>query len=168
MRVTFRRELNIKQLLDEQAIDNFIPMRYEIRVKNKKKKRILMPVVHNLIFVHTQPETIKRIKKDIPYLQYMTIQEEGCRKPIIVPDKQMKQFIAVAGTNDEHLIYMETKDINLAKGTKVRIHGGLFDGQEGVYIRPKGMKKKRVVVAIEGVIAVAIATLYPEQVEPIE
>ena len=168
MRVTFRRELNIKRVLDEKSIENFIPMRYGIHItKNKKRKRILVPVIHNLIFVHTFPKTIKEIKNGIPYLQYMTTWKDGKRIPIIIPDEQMNQFIAVACTNDEHLLYVEAKDINLTQGTKVRIHGGLFDGLEGTYLRVKGSRQKRVVVAIEGVIAVAIATLYPAQIEEI-
>ena len=52
MRVTYRRELDVKNLLDQQGVSSFIPMHYVIRMAKKRKVRELVPVVHNLIFIH--------------------------------------------------------------------------------------------------------------------
>ena len=41
------------------------------------------------------------------------------RVPIVVPESQMQQFIAVSGTYDEQLIYLEPTELNLTKGTRV-------------------------------------------------
>ena len=80
----------------------------------------------------------------------------------------MQQFIAVSGTYDEQLIYLEPTELNLTKGTRVHICGGVFEGQEGTYLKLKGHRDKRVVVAIRGVIAVALATVHPSMIEVIK
>ena len=52
MRATYRRGMQIKALLDKEGINNFIPMRYEVRIRNGRKRRELVPVISDLIFVH--------------------------------------------------------------------------------------------------------------------
>ena len=42
-----------------------------------------------------------------------------------------------------------------------------FEGQEGVFVKVKGARDRRVVVAIRGVIAVALATVHPDLIEPL-
>jgi tRNA A-37 threonylcarbamoyl transferase component Bud32 len=63
------------------------------------------------------------------------------------------------------LAYFSPDEINVAKGTKVRIHGGPYDGLEGSFLKVKGAREKRVVVEISGVIVVATATLSCDLVE---
>ena len=164
MRATYRRELEVKKLLDTEMLHTFIPMRYA-PAKGNKKKRELVPVIHNLIFVHAKPSHIQRVKKDIPFLQYMV--DMRSRQKIIVPEEQMRHFIAVAGTYHEQLLYFYPEEVNLAKGTKVRVRGGEFDGYEGIFVKVKGARDRRVVVQIQGVIAVAMATIHPDLIEPI-
>lgn len=165
MRVTYRRELAVKRQLDENLIENFIPMHYELAIKNRQKKRVFVPVVHNLIFIHATLSAIKRIKVRIPHLQYMTEIKDKKRVPIIIPEEQMKQFIAVAGTYNDQLLYLSSEEVNLKTGTLVRIRGGMFDGLKGRLVKVKGVRNKRVVVNIQGVIAVAIATVHPDLIE---
>lgn len=167
MRVTYRRELDVKRLLDKLSIESFIPMRYEIRIRNKKKERKLVPVIHNLIFVHTTPSIIKSVKSQIQHLQYLIQKDRLKRTPIIVPDKEMQQFIAITSAYDEQLIYLKPEEINLKRGTKVRIHGGIFDGMEGVFIKLAGTRNKRVIISIQDVIAVAAVSICPDLIEVI-
>ena len=147
MRATYRRELDAKKLLEEQSIQAFVPMRYELRIKGKHKKREIVPVIHNLIFVYAYPSEIQSVKKTIPYLQYMMDFREG--------------------TYDEQLMFFKPEELNLSKGTKVRVRGGDFEGQEGIFLKVKGARDKRVVIAIQGVIAVALATISPDLIEVI-
>ncbi len=165
MRATYRRELQVKQILDKQSVGNFIPMRYEIRTVRHRKIRELVPVVRNLLFVHATASEIKKAKEKIPYLQYITDSRD--KQKIIVPDSQMRSFIAVSGTYDDQLLYFRPEEVNLAKGTKVRIIGGELDGQEGIFVKVKGARDRRVVIAIQGVIAVAMATVHPDLIEVI-
>ena len=166
MRATYRRELDAVRLLEKEHLGCFVPMQYKVCIKKGKKIRVLVPVIHNLLFVHARPSDLKRVKSQVAYLQYITDTRSG--QKIIVPDVQMQRFIAVAGTYNDHLLYFQPEELNLSKGTKVRITGGDFEGQEGVFLKVKGARDRRVVIAIQGIIAVAMATIHPDLIEVIK
>lgn len=166
MRATYRREPDAMRLLKKENLGCFIPMQYKISIKKGKKVRALVPVVHNLLFVHARPSELKRVKSQVAYLQYITDTRSG--QKIIIPDNEMQRFIAVAGNYSDHLLYFQPDELNLSKGTKVRITGGDFEGQEGIFLKVKGARDRRVVVEIQGVIAVAMATIHPDLIEVIK
>ena len=104
MRATYRREPDAMRLLEKEKMGCFIPMQYKISMKKGKKVRALVPVVHNLLFVHACPSDLKRIKSQVSYLQYITDTRSG--QKIIISDSEMQRFIAVAGTYNDHLMYL--------------------------------------------------------------
>ena len=166
MRATYRREPDAMRLLEKENLGCFVPMQYKISIKKGKKVRVLVPVVHNLLFVHARPSELKRVKSQVAYLQYITDTRSG--QKIIIPDNEMQRFIAVAGSYSDHLLYFQPDELNLSKGTKVCITGGDFEGQEGIFLKVKGSRDRRVVIAIQGVIAVAMATIHPNLIEVIK
>lgn len=166
MRATYRRELDAMCLFERENIDCFVPMHYKICIKRGKKIRTLVPIIRNLLFVHACPSEVKRVKSLVTYLQFISDTRSG--QKIIIPDHEMQRFIAVVGTYNDHLLYFQPEELNLSKGTKVRVTGGDFEGQEGVFVKVKGARDRRVVVAIQGVIAVAMATIHPDLIEVIE
>ena len=166
MRATYRREPDAMRLLEKEKLGCFIPMQYRISMKKGRKVRVLVPVVHNLLFVHARPADVKRVKSKVTYLQYITDTRSG--QKIIIPDNEMQRFIAVAGTYNDHLLYFQPDELNLSKGTKVRITGGDFEGQEGIFQKVIGARDRRVVIEIQGVIAVAMATIHPDLIEVIK
>ena len=80
-----------------------------------------------------------------------------------IPNNQMQSFIAVSGSIDEQIIYLEPDITNFKKGDKVRITGGIFKDTEGYFMRIKG--DRRVVVCLHGIAAVATAFVHPSLVE---
>ena len=162
MRVTYRRELAVRDYLNEKGVETFIPMRHALKIKRGVPKRQLIPAINSLLFVHAPQSTIQNIKAGIPHLQYIT--DKNHRK-ITVPENQMHHFIAACSSYDESLNFFDPSEVNLTKGTPVRIIGGDFEGMEGVFIKIKGKRDRRVVVAIQGVIAVAIATIHPDLIQ---
>ncbi len=93
MRATYRREPDAMRLLEKEKMGCFVPMQYKISIKKGKKVRALVPVVHNLLFVHARPSEVKRIKSQVSYLQYITDTRSG--QKIIISDSEMQRFIAV-------------------------------------------------------------------------
>ena len=168
MRATYGRNMTVRALLEGMGVEVFVPMRYTAVRQGRALRRRLVPVIRDLIFVHATASTIKAVKAKISYLHYITRPEAGRNVPIIVPDEQMEQFVAIAGTCDEQLQYFDPAEINLTAGQRVRIHGGAFDGREGIFVKVAGARARRVVVAIDGVIAVAMVTTDVSQIEPIE
>ena len=168
MSAPYRNEMKAKLLLDSKAVENFLPLCDKIFTdKNGNKVRKTAPIVSNLLFAYSTFENLQQIKARAKFLQYRTRKLNGRNQPIIVPDEQMRQFIAVCKTNSEKLIYLQPDEINLAKGTPVKVIGGLFDGVEGVFLKVKGARSKRVVVQIDG-IAVATAEIEPQYIEIIQ
>lgn len=161
----FCRELEAKRRLDDLCIENFVPMRYKVMTRCGVKKRELVPAVHNLIFVRATKSEIQERKREITILQYLTRRENSRNIPIVVPEAQMKQFITVCKNYNENLIFLKPEEIDLKKGTKVRIIGGTFDGVKGVFVKIKGVRQRRVVVLIEGLTAVATAEIKPDLIE---
>lgn len=160
MSATFNRELKAKDYLESNDVKCFIPMRYEImRNRNGIKTRKLIPAVHNLLFAYTTKKQMQELKAAVGYLQYMVKPSNGKNVPVIVPQNQMEQFMRICDTHNEKLVYLTPDEVNLAKGTNVKIIGGAFDGVEGVFVKVEGKRKKRVVVILQGLVAVATAEI---------
>ena len=167
MRATYGRNLEAKKMLDETGVESYIPMHHVISLgKGGRKVKKYVPVVRDLVFVRTTKEGMLSIKESLDYLRNIYIPTaEGKKQIVVVPDQQMDSFMMVAGAQNEGIMYFSPDEINVAKGTKVRIHGGPYDGLEGSFLKVKGVREKRVVVEISGVIVVATATLSCDLVE---
>ena len=169
MSAPYRRELKAMDYLQAKGIECFIPMvNTMLQKRNGTKSRQLIPAIHNLIFVHTSKSIIQELKRGVDYLQYRTTPKNGKNVPIIVPDRQMQQFITVTQTANEELIYLRPEEVDLRKGTQVRLHGGAFDGTEGIFIKLRGKLRPRVVILIQGVAAVAMAEISTDYIEVIQ
>ncbi|MGV8093760.1 MAG: UpxY family transcription antiterminator [Mangrovibacterium sp.] len=166
MRVTYSRETAFKQFLDARQIESFIPMRYTESYSGSRKFRKLVPVIHNLVFVYSSKKLLDAIKKEVEdRLPVRYIMDRELHRPIVIPEKQMRDFIAVAGTYDEQLIWLEPSAQTYKKGDRVRITAGPFAGVEGELRRIRG--DRRVVVSVQGFMAVATAYIHPSLVEKI-
>lgn len=164
IRVTYNREMKVKQELDSLKISNFLPMKYSIVTRGERRIKVLTPAIHNLIFVNLSYEEMKEYR-DKTMMPIRYIMDRETHRPIIIPKKQMDNFIAVAGTFDEQVIYLDMELTQMKKGEKVRITGGIFEGAEGEFVRVKG--DRRVVVTIPGIVAVATAFIHPSLIEKI-
>jgi len=164
IRVTYKREMKLKTYLDSAGISNFLPMRYKEVVESRKL--ILAPAIHNLIFIQSTRKVIDELKPEVEAEAPMRyIIDKTTNRPIVVPERQMENFIAVAGTYNEQLVYLARIEPTLKKGERVRVTGGIFSGVEGVVVRIK--RDQRVLVSIEGIIAVATAFIHPLLLEKI-
>lgn len=164
IRVTYNREMKVKRELDSLHIENFLPMKYRIVTRGERKIKELVPAIHNLIFVNISSLALKEYKATTT-LPIRYIMNRETREPILIPENQMKNFIAIAGNTTEQIVYLEPNISNFSKGDKVRITGGVFEGAEGYFMRVKG--DRRVVVCINGIAAVATAFVHPSLVAKI-
>lgn len=164
LRVTYNRELKVKADLDVLGVINFVPMQYRREERNGRMVKRLVPSVHNLIFVKMTPSKMTEYKKTTA-LPIRYIMNRETRRPITVPEKEMENFIRVAGTYEEKLVYLNPDPGDFAKGERVRVIGGPFAGTEGIFIRVKG--DRRVLINIPGVVAVASTFIHPSMIEKI-
>ena len=157
-----RQEKKIKQRLDSMGIENFIPFQQIARKIHGVDKLIEVPVIPNLVFIHTTLKTCMSLIQEYAFdMRYLRDRETG--NFLIVPDKQMNDFMFLLDFSKE---MVEVVNENLKKGDKVRVIKGDFAGIEGELIRVKG--HKRVVVRLEGVVSLATAYIPSSFLEKIE
>ena len=172
MRVTYHREMKIKALLEEIGIECFLPMHWEImETKSGGKKRILLPAIHNLIFVKSTQEFLTELKMTraefapMRYMMKRPLSNNEKSEIMTVPDRQMENFMRVASVQDDRVMFLKNNDFINRIGQHVRVIDGYFSGVEGVVKRIN--KNKRIVVQLEGIAAVAIAFVPASQLSPI-
>ncbi len=172
MRVTYRRELQVKQMIDDLGIDDvdtYVPLRRVSKVTRRGVKTVVNePAVHNLLFVRARREWLQEFKSRVPHLQYLTMRSGGRSVPIVVPDGQMDAFIALSRSAGDNAVYFAPGELDLRRGTRVRLHGGLLDGVQATYVKLAGRRNRQIVVEIDGVVSIATATVSPDYIEVIE
>lgn len=172
LKTIFSREGKVKQLLDDKGITCFIPMQYKIRKKSGKKIKVKEPAIRDLIFVYAQKSIIETFKRELSvnhgFEAYFLTRKCGLKNVIeTIPEKQMQDFISVCSNMEDDIVYFSPTELELQKGTKVRVIGGVFDGIEGVLLRVKGKRCKCIVIEIAG-LAVASSYVEPDLIEIIE
>ncbi|MDL2239819.1 UpxY family transcription antiterminator [Bacteroidales bacterium OttesenSCG-928-K03] len=167
LKVTYCREMKLKEILDLAGIDNFIPMVRTTILKKNKEQTQLIPAIHNLIFVNTTKAEIDNIRlQNAATIPVKYIFDKNTDNPMIIPTFQMDKFIKLSKSYDDGLIYLDASKVVFKKGEKVKVIAGPFKGVEGQYMRVQN--DRRVVIALEGVMAVATAFVHPSQVQKIE
>lgn len=158
MRITYNRELKIKNQLDKLKIENFLPMRYDLVETKCGRQQMLVPAIHNLIFVHSTQKDLTYIKNKFkefePMRFIMSSILNGNREILYIPERQMDNFMKVASVQDDTIKFLDNNSFISQIGKSVRITAGQFKGVIGTIRRIK--KNKYVVVQINGLAAVAI------------
>ena len=121
---TCRQEKKIKQRLDSMGIENFIPFQQIARKIHGVDKLIEVPVIPNLVFIHTTLKTCMSLIQEYAFdMRYLRDRETG--NFLIVPDKQMNDFMFLLDFSKE---MVEVVNENLKKGDKVQMVGfGTFE-----------------------------------------
>ena len=156
LRVTYGRELAAKKILEENSTEVFIPMRYEYVVKNRRKTKKLVPAVSNLLFAHTDKPTLDSLKQTVvPFVRYIMKKDGEKSTPLFVRTSDMENFMRVSKQVEQDIRYISPEDYCFKAGEKVRIIGGPFIGTEGVFVKVKGARTKRVVVTLDNWVCLA-------------
>lgn len=157
MRATYGRNLMAQRSLEKSEIESFVPMRKRTVKVGRRIKTDMIPVVRDLIFVLGEREAVQEAKSKIPYLHYIVRPAEGKNLPVEVPEEQMRQFIAICNEMDDKAELLSGEEAHFEVGERVEVVNGSFKGHQGLLVKIEGRRSKRFVVAIDGVIAVAVS-----------
>ena len=117
---TCRQEKKIKQRLDSMGIENFIPFQQIARKIHGVDKLIEVPVIPNLVFIHTTLKTCMSLIQEYAFdMRYLRDRETG--NFLIVPDKQMEDFKQIMDLNPDNISFDNEV---LTVGSKVRVMKG--------------------------------------------
>ena len=167
LRVSYSRELKVQERLNSQGIRTFVPMMWKKKEVDGRTVKVLMPAVNNLCFACSTRERLRDFiasygeKSPVHF-----IWNRATRNPIIVPDRQMNDFMQVASTLDEDLIYLTEISAKLREGQTVRVKNGPLAGITGKIVRIR--KSRRILVELPGTLAIASTYVKMEDVEVVE
>lgn len=153
MKTTYKKEMQAKAYLNERGIECFVPMKQSTAIRAKKKIVILEPAIYNLIFIKVDLAQLTDIKISLNYLHNRLTKIEDKLVPIVVPTRQMDQFIRAVNELLDKIIYVDLATSSLEKGTPVRITDGEFKGYEGELEKIKGKRQRRVSINVKGIVA---------------
>ncbi len=165
MRAYKNERLAEERLSSAEGMCCFVAKRYAMRTFHGRKRPCAVPVIPGLVFVRATRARIAAFKREVyGGLQFVMSGREGRGGPLVVPDGEMESFIRVCEQYGEDTRFHRPEDIHVGKGTRVRVHGGAFDGVEGIFVRVAGRRSRRLVVLLTGVMAVSV-TVQPEYLE---
>jgi transcription antitermination factor NusG len=144
-RVKYRTEKKIKNFLEKEGIQHYIPLR------NGK------PVIPCVVFIRTDYQRALSLPQESGY-SITYLYNVDTKKFQVIPDKQMQDFMLL-------LNYSETTfridNPDMKRGERVRVLKGEFAGIEGELIRIRG--HKRVVVRLEGLFSMVAGNYIPKE-----
>ncbi|WP_316929908.1 MULTISPECIES: UpxY family transcription antiterminator [Sanguibacteroides] len=155
------QEMSIKKKLDALNVENYLPLQEVVRQEPEGRKKVRELLVRGLIFLRTDRRTSFVLLNDYS-LNIVYIRDRETRRSLIIPDKQMKDFMFLLDFSDE---VIEIVNKELRRGDKVRVIKGPFVGLEGELVRVKG--HKRVVIRLEGVVSIATSYIPGSYLEKI-
>ena len=189
LKVFFNKVFEIEAVLDGMGLATYIPVR-KVQLKGEDHLRAArrlatpddtrcdnqyvkagpviykrVPVVSSLLFVRAPEESVKEVVQAVSGKGFMYKMAGGDRYAVI-PDKQMAMFQLVCSSGDEGLEFFADDDITrYRQGDRVRVLEGPLKGAEGYIKRIR--KDRRLLVAIEGFIAVATSFIPPQFLEKV-
>src|SRR5574344_1918890 len=115
------KELEISKFLTEKGLTNFVPMAYAEKFEkaNEKPKKILVPVIHNYLF----------LQKTIPELEVM--KKDGSNEYCEISESEMAEFRLLCDPNFESSVFMKADEAEAKPGKNVVIIHGPFSGVHG-------------------------------------
>ena len=124
-----------------------------------------VPVVSSLLFVRAPKDRLKEIEDCVKEKGFV-YKTADRKEEAVIPDKQMAMFQLVCSSGAEGLEFFADDDLTRYKaGDRVRVLEGPLQGAEGYIKRIR--KDRRLLVAIEGFIAVATSFIPPQFLEKV-
>lgn len=158
MRDLKRRNSNTLAIheLAKVGLEVFTPMTQMVMTIGGRRQRREVPVIQDLLFIHETREAIDPFVATTSTLQYRFL--PGCRQnePMTVRDKEMEHFIKAVTSTETPIYYQSGELTSSMYGKTVRIVGGMLDGYEGRLLSVKGMRKRRLIVELPGLITAAV------------
>lgn len=159
------RRFNWQELRDS-GFEVFTPLRQIVSHQGNKRIRKEVPIVNDLLFVHSSKSILDPIIEKTPTLQYRYLKKQYM-KPMTVNESDMRRFLKV--TEDaEKVRYYTPGEIPVSMvGKPARVIGGPLNGYEGKILSIRGSKIRRLLVELPGLISAAVE-VNPEFIEILE
>lgn len=152
----------IVSLCEESNTESYRPMKLAEHYTEGGMEYKEEPILPNLLFVRTTGRNLREIQR-LSNNRGHAYCLPGTNIPAPIGDREMEIFMLVVKKGAQKL---ECVNFPIDKGDRVRVTDGIFKGAEGYIRRVHG--SRRFVVAIEGVVAVAVTHIPRQFLERVE
>ena len=143
-------------MLRDKVETVFTPMVKSFVMRQGRKQVVEVPYIRDLVFVHDSPSVIDPIVAATPTLQYRFVRGGRSNERMVVPDDEMERFMAVIRSQRMFRYYTPDEVSSAMCGRDIIIVGGELDGFRGKLLTVRGSKRKQLVVALRGLLAVGV------------
>lgn len=196
IKVFFNKVFQMEDILSDMELETYLPVQKDklkgqqylkvsrrlslVDANHRKDSRYIQegpiiyerkPLVASLIFLRANEDEIisvdARLKDEmiLGRLLGFIYKTADFKKWATIPDKQMESFRLLTENGGDGLTFYTANLVKLAQGDKVRVIDGPLKGAEGYIKRIK--KDRRLLVCVEGVIAVASSYIPDKMLEKI-
>lgn len=144
------------KLLTEAGFHVFTPLIWKIKKKGGKSERIEVPAIHDLLFVESTRAELDPLVERTSTLQYRFVKGGHFGEVMTVREEDMARFIRAVTSTDDALYYSPSEITSSMIGKRVKIIGGPLNGMSGNLLSIKGMRKRRLIVELPGMLTSAI------------
>lgn len=158
MRDLSRRNANVMahDTLRNEGLEVFTPLTQLLITIHGRKHRRLVPVIQDLLFVHESKQRLDPFVARYANLQYRYCLGKTVDEPATVREADMQRFIRAVGSTDTPRYFIPGELTASMYGRRVRIIGGPLDNFEGHLLSVRGMRTRRIIVEIPGLISSAV------------
>lgn len=163
-RAIYNQVFKAQEAFREAHVQTYIPMHYVQKTRDGKKKRILEPLLSNIVFAYTTREManslVRKPAKTSKYLKFYldkttSKESNGYHPPLTVGFNDMQNFIRLTSIDNEHIMLVSKQHVHYKSGDMIKVIDGEFTGTIGRVARVAG--QQRVVIEIQGLCIVATA-----------
>lgn len=144
-----RKETLAMEVLEKAGLRTYCPMVECDTTIRGKKVIVERPLIPNVIFTYAPFAQLNSLKNLNPFITYCYQKVNEKYKILQVPEREMELFILSSTKMKKDITYFHPEEVELKKGDRVRIIGGLFDGCEGTLLKAKGRAKRMFLINFE-------------------
>ena len=155
------QEISLRDRLGALGVECFIPTRAVVKMRRGRRVKAEVPLIPNMVFVHASKQDACALANGRGLALYYIV-DRFTRSMLVIPDKQMADFIQVVNYEPQSVCL---DDVPIMPGTKVRVVSGELAGIEGEVL---SLPTATYVVVNIGRILCAKVHLPKSSIEPVE
>lgn len=165
LKVFYNKVFELENLLKGHSDETYVPVKVVEKMVKGERTYIQKPAISSLLFLSATHEQVENL---LPMIEGKALfyRDKGCKQPTAIPDREMMMFKKVTSGHSDGLEYFDGNVAKYCTGQRVRVIDGSFQGCEGYIHRIKG--DRRLIVVVEGLVAVATTHIPSAFLEPIQ
>lgn len=168
--ISFKKELEVRDELQSLGFDAYVPMHYRLQTIHGRRVRRQEPAIYGLVFVKGARKALLGYRETSRLKGYMFLKSrrtmEGVLEYVYVREADMENFRKLNEVEGAELKYYKPDELRLAKGEKVKIMDGPFEGITGIIQKLPHKRGQYLVVSLPNV-AIATVSIKPEYLQPL-